>query len=151
MPGVNLPKGFDAKAHQQSARKFANMLPTRENCNLEDPREMFLWMLVALPGMNGGQQAMPSSYNMLVSQHMFECGAMLACPECGHSRVPQKAYVPPGAEDAHWMTSPGQWTDPDKVPPREVDPMDDALDKLTNQQQAALFHRLKTRHEAGEL
>lgn len=151
MPGMNLPKGFDAKAHKEAARKFANKLPQRDNCDLSDPKEMFLWMLVALPGMNGGQQAMPSAYNMLVSQHLFECGAMLQCPECGHAKLPEKAYVPTSADDPHWMTSPGTWTDPAKVPARDVDPLDDAIDKLTIQQQSNLYQRLLKRVEDGSL
>lgn len=146
---VNLPKGFDPK--DKAFKKFANKLPTKENCDLSDPRQMFLWMLVALPGMNGGHQAMPSSYNMLVSQHLYECGAMLQCPDCGHTKEPLKQYVPPAADDPHWMTSPGKWVRPEDAPTDTVDPLDDALDKLTNQQQAALLRRLKTRHEEGRL
>lgn len=149
MRPVNLPKNFDPKDKQ--FKRFANKLPTRENCDLDDPREMFLWMLVALPGMNGGHQAMPASYNMLISQHLYECGAMLKCPECGHVREPEKVYVPPAAEDPHWMTSPGRWMTPDKAPRRDGDALDATLDRLTNQQQAALFERLKRRHEEGQI
>lgn len=149
MPGVNLPKGFDPK--NKAYKKFANKLPTRENCDLSDPKEMFVWMLVAQPGMNGGQQAMPSSYNMLLSEHLYECGAMLTCPECGHSKQPEKVYVPPPADDPHWMTSPGRWAKPGDVPPREKDPLDDTLDRLTSLQQAALYDRLKKRREEGQM
>lgn len=144
MSPVNLPKDFDAAEYSKAARKFANMLPQRGNCNLNEPREMFLWMLVALPGMNGGQQAMPSSYNMLISQHLYECGAMLKCDACGYSKDPEKRYVPPTASEPHWMTAPGFWVEPtDEAPPQGGDAMDTALNALTAQQQAALFERLK--------
>ena len=148
---VNLPKGFDAEAHKQSARKFSSMLPTRENCDLSDPKEMFVWMLVAQPGMNGGQQAMPTAYNMLVSQHLFECGAMLTCEACGHVKDPAKVYVAPAANDPHWMTSPGKWASVEDAPQGKPDPMDAALDGLTNQQKAALLQRLLRIQQDGGL
>jgi hypothetical protein len=147
--GVNLPKDFNPKDKQ--FKKFANKLPTKENCDLTNPKEMFLWMLVALPGQNGGQQAMPSSYNMLVSEHLHACGAMLQCPNCGHTKDAEKQYVPPSAEDPHWMTSPGRWVKPDEVPEPNGDPLDTVLDAMPNQQQAALFERLKRRHEKGQI
>jgi hypothetical protein len=152
MAGVNLPKDFDPKAHKARARKFAQTLPTRENCDLSDPQQEFLWMLVALPGMNGGQQAMPTSYNMLVSQHLSECGAMLQCPECGHMKEPLKVYVPPAASDAHWLTSPGRWMPPDKAPAgRSGDAIDKLVQGLSQQQKAAFLERLLRLREDGEL
>lgn len=152
----NLPKGFDVKAHERSARKFANMLPTRGNCDLTDPMEMFLWTYVAMPGMNGGQMAFPSSYGMLLSQHQFELGVMLQCGECGHTKDPSKVYLAPSAQDAHWMTSPGRWVSPEKAAEQTAkradgDPIDNALAPLSNQQKAALFERLRKQHEAGHL
>ncbi|OYN80416.1 phage gene 29 protein family protein [Mycolicibacterium sphagni] len=147
----NLPKDFDAEDHKRKARKFSNMVPTRENCDLADPLEMFLWTYVALPGMNGGQMGFPSSYGMLMSKHQFEVGVMLQCPQCGHSKQPEKVYVPPAANDPHWMTSPGKWTAPENAPKRDGDPLDAALDGLTHQQQAALFERLQKKHQEGVL
>jgi hypothetical protein len=151
MPGVNLPRNFNAEEYKKSSRKFSNMLPTREACDLNDPKEMFLWMFVAQPGMNGGQQAMPAAYNMLLSEHLFECGAMLRCENCGHAKDPEKVYVPPAANDPHWMTSPGKWKPKSEVPQDKANPMDAALDGLTNQQQAALFQRLLKKHQDGVL
>lgn len=151
MPGVNLPNGFDKEEFKQAARKFANMLPQRENCDLDNPYEMFLWALVALPGMNGGYQAMPTSYNMLVSEALHRRGAMLKCESCGHVKEPADVYVPPAADDPHWMTTPGRWVPADKAPQRSGDPLDDAIDKLSNQQQAALLQRLGERHKKGIL
>ena len=149
--GVNLPPDFDPK--DPIFRKFANKLPTRETCDLGNPKEMFLWMLVALPGVNGGHQVMPSSYNMLVSEHLFQCGAMLTCPQCGYTKQPEKAYVAPTAEDPHWLTSPGRWVEPDQVPkPKEgEDAIDAAIDAMPPMVRAALFNRMKERQKGGEL
>ncbi|MGV0805815.1 phage gene 29 protein family protein [Mycolicibacterium setense] len=141
-----MPKEFDKRNY-----KFAKGFPTRDNCDLEDPKEMFLWTLVALPGQNGAQLVMPISYLMLVSEHQHDCGAMLACPSCGFSKQPQKVYVPPAGNDPHWLTSPGHWMDPASAPQRESDPLGDVLDQMPAIQQAALFERLKKRHEAGDL
>jgi len=146
---VNLPRDFNPR--DPVFKKFANKLPTRQTCDLDDPKQMFVWMLVAPPGMNGGQQAMPTSYNMLVSQHLWECGAMLKCPECGHTREPQKVYVPPESHDPHWLTSPGRWVRPQDAPQQTGDPLDKTLDALTAAQQASLLQRLLKRREAGDL
>jgi len=151
VPGVNLPKDFDPKAFKQKTRKFAHAIPTRDTCDLTDPMEMFLWMMVALPGVNGGQQVMPSSYNMLVSQHYYECGAMLACPACGHEKTPEKVYVPPSAHDPHWLTSPGRWVAPGKEPADEENAIDKSLAALPSHQKAALLQRLLKLRESGEL
>lgn len=140
--GVNLPPGFNPRDRKYT--KFANKLPTRETCDLTDPSEMFLWMLVALPGVNGGHQAFPSSYNMLISEHFYQCGAMLTCPQCGFTKQPQKQYVPPSSEDPHWLTSPGMWVNPKDVVATE-DPIDVALDKMGPGLRAALLRRLQER------
>lgn len=141
--GVNLPPDFNP--NDPIYRKFAHKLPTRETCDLSSPKEMFLWMFVALPGVNGGHQVMPSSYNMLVSEHMYKLGAMLQCPECGYAKDPALKYVPPKTTDPHWLTSPGTWMQPKDVPAESADAIDQALDALTAQQQAALKKRLEER------
>jgi hypothetical protein len=112
---------------------------------------MFLWMLVALPGVNGGHQVMPSSYNMLVSEHLYNCGAMLTCPQCGYTKDAVKEYVPPSAEEPHWLTSPGRWVKAGDAPKPDKDAIDQAIDDLLPQQRAALLNRLKERLKGGEL
>ena len=82
--------------------KFGGGFPTRENCDLDDPREMFLWMLAALPGVRGAQLVMPVGYNMAVSEHLWECGARL-------SGAAVKKYVVPSGSEPHWLTSAGRW------------------------------------------
>lgn len=148
---MNLPPGFDAKQHQAKARKFSNALPTRENCNLDDPQEMFLYMLVALPGTRGGQQTMPSSYNMLVSEALWRRGAMLKCEKCGYMKDPEEVYVPPAADDPHWMTSPGRWMPKDKAPKRDGNPIDRSIEDLTHQQRSALAARMVTMFSPAQL
>lgn len=162
MTGVNVPKNFNP--HDRRYRKFANKLPTRDNCDMTDPMEMFLWMYTALPGLNGGPLMLPAGVKMLWSQHQYQLGAMLKCPECGYEKAPEKVYVAANAGDPHWLSSPGRWVKPTDAP-EEAKPSaaDAALDPLTATQQATILLRLLGRmspdqvsaildkHKAGEL
>lgn len=95
--------------------KFTKGLPTKQNCDLTDPKEMFAWMLVALPGQNGGPVAFPSiDYLLMISEHLYECGAQFACEKCGHVRDPEKKYQPPTGSEPNWATTPGRWVEPDE-------------------------------------
>lgn len=117
-----------------AAYNFTKGFPTRENCDLNDPKEMFLWTLVALPGVRGAQLIMPVSYNMAVSEHLHECGARL-------SAEPVKKYQPPAANEPHWMTAPGKWV-PLETPDVTPHPAREALGKLTAMQKAELLEVL---------
>lgn len=125
-------------------------LPRRENCDLTKPTEMFLWALVALPGVNGGYQVMPTAYNMVISEHLFEVGAMLECPQCGFSKDPMKKYQPPKAGEGHWLTSPGYWVTPE-TPDSQPHPAREALAGLTATQKAELLDELLRERELGDL
>lgn len=141
MPAMNPNFGMNGANAQDY--EFSKGFPTRENCDLENPREMFLWMLVALPGVVGAQLVMPIGYNMAVSEHLYECGAGLV-------REPVKKWIPPKANGPHWMTSPGQWV-PMETPVEEQHPADVAINKLSRLQQAELLERLLKMRESGDL
>lgn len=147
MVAPNLPKSFDAETHKRKARKFANTLPTRENCDLDDPQQMYLWGFVGLPGMNGGALGFPSSVLMLWSEHFYELFGPVKCEQCGHVKEPEKHYVPSSAQDAHWMTSPGRWKK-GRSEKRDKN-IDDVVDEMPNLVKAAMFRRLKKQHEEG--
>lgn len=76
--------------------------PLRENCNPADPQEAFLWMFVALPHVNGGPLILSVDKHRRDSEHLWDCGARPV-------GVPEGEYVPPGADDPHWATTPGKW------------------------------------------
>jgi hypothetical protein len=145
----NPTEGMKRHGFTKDRYSFKKGFPTRANCDLTDPREMFLWILVAQPGVNGAQLTMPISYNMSVSEHIWECGAMLQCPSCGYAREPEKKWLPPKSTDPHWLTSPGTWVDP-KTPEPVQHPADKALAGCTDQQKAELFTRLKAMKDRGE-
>lgn len=131
------------KSNDLGAYRFAHGFPTRENCDPNNPREAFLWMLVALPGVNGAMLTMPISYNMILSEHLWECGVRLV-------EEPAKKWVAPQSTEPHWMTSPGRWVPAGEPVEDTAHPADVALASLTLQQKSELFERLKRMQEGGE-
>lgn len=117
-----------------------NGVPTRENCDLNNPREMFLWMFTAVPGLNGAQLMLPPEFFMLVSEHMYELGARIRAD-------PIKKYRPPTSSDPHWTTSPGQWV-PMETPDPVPNPAKQAWDKLSPVQKAEIRALANAEHEA---
>jgi len=98
-------------------------IPTRENCDLDDPEEMFLWMFVSLPELKGALAILPFEYYRLVSKRMHECGARLTCDSCGHTAEPTIKLRLPQTEEA-WLTGAGKWVPADEPDP----PASDAVD-----------------------
>lgn len=130
-----------AKRFDPEKYSFSKGFPTRENCDLNDPSQMFLWMFAAQPGVRGGQLVMPVSYNMVLSEHMYECGAQLACRSCGHMAEPVKKYQAPSATEPHWLTSPGRWVSMD-TPDARPHPAREVLSRMTVVQKAELLDLL---------
>jgi hypothetical protein len=124
-------------------KQFTKGLPTRDNCDLADPYQTFLWMHVALPYVKGGPLVMPIDYYQFVSKRLHDLGAMLVCEACGHTKEPTLKYQSPLSTEAHWATSPGQWV-PTDAPERDPrTPAARAVDGLmTTQQKTELFKEL---------
>lgn len=87
-----------------------NQIPTRENCDLEDPTERFLWMFTSLPDLNGSLLLLPTEQMRKLSKRLDDAGAMLQCENCGHEKEPR----------IRWRMSPtevplvgaaGEWVD----------------------------------------
>lgn len=91
-------------------------IPTRENCDLADPEEMFLWMFVSLPELKGALAILPFEYYRLVSKRMYELGARLGAEPTLKLRLPQ-------TEEA-WLTGAGTWVPIDEPDP----PVQEAVD-----------------------
>lgn len=84
------------------------MFPTRETCNLADPKQMFVPLLVALP-MKEYSVRFPVVYLSILSTHLHECGAFMKCPQCGFEKEPVKQWQAPAAASPHWLSDPGGW------------------------------------------
>ncbi len=80
-------------------------MPTRDNCDPNDPREAFLWMLIALPGMKGAPVPWPIEYFMEISERLWNCGAR---PGIGEQTI---WYNPPQSGDISPMFAAGAWED----------------------------------------
>lgn len=122
------------------------VFPTRENCDLDDPEEMFLWMFAALPGVNGGQFIMPIDYWRLVSKRLYELGARIGAE-------PGLEYVPPAANEPNWATSAGKWVEAGTVTSKEKDERQatNALAMMGHQQRVELRKALDAWKNGGPM
>lgn len=110
--------------------------PTRESCDPNNPEEAFLWMLVALPGMKGGQLLMPVEYLRQVSKRLWDCGAR-------PTEDPAIEYQKPSGNEPHWLTSPGKWQEAGTVKPTTEEAVIDAsLSQMGFQQRNELYSAL---------
>ncbi|EOM78092.1 DUF2744 domain-containing protein [Rhodococcus rhodnii] len=105
-------------------------IPTRENCDLENPRQMFLWMFTALPGVMGAPLiTVPEMWEM-ISFRMWQCGARLAAD-------PVVKYAATRDNILNRWTAAGKWIDVDEPePPRRS--VADSLDKLSHADRIAI-------------
>ncbi len=110
----NRPPKKKAPTPQDMADQMAEQVrpfPTREVCNLDDPDEMFLWMLVGLPGQDGAPLPMPQSALRMVSRRLYNAGARFHPEHCTIK------YRPPQAGDPNILTNPGTWMGIDEPDP----------------------------------
>jgi hypothetical protein len=105
-------------------------LPTRENCDLDNPRQRFLWMFVALPGVVGAPLITVVEYWEHVSYHLVECGARL-----GGERL--KKYQPPTSSVINPYTAAGKWV-PIDTPDPVVKTLANVVDDMSQADQIAL-------------
>lgn len=117
--------------------------PRKENCDPNNPYQAFLWMLVALPGQQGGALVLPIDYMQLVSKRLWDLG-------CRPVADPVLEWVAPAATEANWMTSPGRWVPAGTAPVRDEKTLAaEVLEQMPHQQKAELFAVLQG-WEAGE-
>ena len=138
------------KPNRNRANRFEGVIPTREQCDLDDPREMFAWMFAGLPLMNGAPMLFDSAWALDASEHLYDGGAMLKCPCCGFSKTPQKEYIPPDLSGPKWLTNPGQWVPYGEKPAASLgEQIDASLAKMSARQRSELFKALCAA-EAGD-
>lgn len=117
-------------------------VPLRENCDLEDPRQMFLWMFTGLPGVNGAPLPLPAAFWMMVSEHLHECGARL-------SGDPIKKYRRPTGREPNAFTAPGTWVALDVADP-PANPARKFWESLDWQQKAELLKAANYEESGGD-
>ncbi|MFF1531504.1 DUF2744 domain-containing protein, partial [Cellulomonas sp. NPDC058312] len=77
-------------------------VPTRENCDLRNPRQAFLWMFTGMPGVKGAPLIFPTEYWEMVSYHQWECGARPSAKPTKKYQVSRESMM------NHW-TAAGKW------------------------------------------
>lgn len=88
----------------------AKGLPTFDNCDQSNPRQAFLPMFTAMPGMQGAPLILPTDYWECVSWRMWVLGAR-------PTGAPQLKYQPPANMVADRWTAAGQWVTLDTPDP----------------------------------
>lgn len=116
-------------------------LPTLDNCDPNDPEEMFLPFFVGLPDVIGAPLVFPIKWWRKVSRHLKECGVVLQCPECGHREQPKKKYRIDPTEDL-MMGGGGQWVAAD-APEPERDVLAERLDAIRPEVKREMLRRLR--------
>lgn len=117
-----------------------NQVPTRENCDLTDPEERFLWMLTGLPDVVGALLLLATPMLRKISAHLVKCGAMLECPECGHQQEPEIRFRMTPSE-VPMTGAAGEWVPADQVV-SEQDAIGEALVQMRPQVQRMVAERL---------
>lgn len=105
-------------------------LPTLENCDLENPRQTFLWMFTAMPGVVGAPLMLGAEYWELVSFHLVELGARLT-----DDRI--KKYRPSDASMLNRWTAAGSWVDVSEPDP-DPSTLKDLIQAMPQADQMAL-------------
>lgn len=124
--GVRLGKPDEWEPFDQSLG-----IPTRDNCDLENPRQTFLWQYVGLPGVVGAPLVFPIEYWELVSFHQVLAGARLAA-------VPQIKYRPSTDSMLNKTTAAGEWVDPSEPDPTPTTLADVTEAQIPESQRAEL-------------
>lgn len=85
-------------------------VPLRTNCDLSNPRQKFLWMFTAMPGMRGAPLMMPAEYWEMQSWRMCVLGGDVV------NEPTQKWQAPENAVNPHMAA--GSWVDLDAPEPQ---------------------------------
>lgn len=105
-------------------------LPQLSNCDLENPRQTFLWMFTAMPGVVGAPLMLGADYWELVSFHLVELGARLT-----GDRI--KKYRPSDSSMLNRWTAAGSWVDVSEPDP-DPETLKDIVKAMPQADQMAL-------------
>lgn len=120
----------DGKEFHDFAPWDGQGVPTRDNCDPANPRQAFLWMFTAPPGMQGAPLMMPTEYWELMSWRMWVLGARPA------EEPTQKWQAPVNMAANAWMAA-GKWV-PLDTPEPERKTLAEAMRELPQAERAAI-------------
>lgn len=101
---------IDGKSFHQWPAWEGQGVPLRTNCDLSNPRQKFLWMFTAMPGMRGAPLMMPAEYWEMQSWRMCVLGGDVV------NEPTQKWQAPANAVNPHMAA--GDWVDIDTPEPQ---------------------------------
>jgi len=110
--------------------------PLRENCHPTNPWQAFMWMFVALPGVEGAQLLMNMAHLTHWSKRVWDCGGRPVEPPIIKWRKPRSAQ-------AFLLGNPGDWVPIDA--PDDEDPRTPArrnVDQMASIQKAEHFREI---------
>lgn len=119
----------DGKSYHQWAAWEGRGVPTRENCDLDNPRQKFLWMFTAMPGMKGAPLMMPAEYWEMQSWRMCVLGGGIT------GEPGQKWQAPANTLNPHMAA--GTWVDLDAPEPNHKT-INDLVRELSQKDRADL-------------
>lgn len=105
-------------------------LPVRGNCDLANPRQAFLWMFTAMPGVQGAPLMLTTEYWEMQSWRMWVLGARPVAD-------PELKYQPPANMVANQWVAAGKWVGVDE-PDLPQKTLSDVVDGLGQGDRAEL-------------
>lgn len=121
----------DGKEFHEWPKWEGRGVPTRDTCDLNNPRQAFLWTFTAMPGMQGAPLAMPTEYWELMSWRQWVLGGRMVAE-------PGLKWQPPASTmAANPWTASGKWVHPN-TPDPEHKTVADLIRELPQQDRADL-------------
>ncbi|ORL01572.1 phage gene 29 protein family protein [Prescottella equi] len=123
-------------------------IPTVDNCDPADPKEMAWPAFMSPPGMNESAFLMPAPYYSLMSWHLHDFGLRRVCDACGH--MPEatiKLLHSRGGDPSMW-TGAGIWV-PADTPEPDTTELERAVDALSPGDRSAFYKELARRQREG--
>ena len=105
-------------------------VPTRDNCDLTNPRQMFLWMFTCMPGTNSAPLLMAGEYWEHQSFQMWRLGATLGADPV------MKWQAPLNMVADRWQAA-GKWVPLDEQEPERTS-WGDVLENLSQADRAEI-------------
>ena len=118
-------------------------VPTRDTCDLKNPRQAFLWMFTASPGQKGAPLIMPDEFFEMQSYHMWVLGARPQSP------AELKWLTPNNMVASRWGAQ-GEWVTLDTPEPRRTT-MEEILAELPQQDRAEVKELINEKFGAEDV
>lgn len=122
---------------------MADQIPTRANCDLDDPEQRFLWLFVGMNHVVGAMLAFPLDWWRKVSEHLSKMGVFLTCPRCGYEAPEEYVHrLEPGEEPM--LGAAGRWVPVEDADGGSDDRLQKTLDDMRTPVKREILRRLRS-------